>query len=76
MKHTKKSTKLPLLTFNVIINLHSYTTSASSPSAAISKAAYRYAQEMDMAVGLVQWKIKHGELKVEVKEEGTINQCQ
>jgi hypothetical protein len=74
MKHAKKSTKLPLLTFNVIINLRSYTTSASSSAAAVSKAAYRYAQEMDMAVGLVQWKIKHEELKAEVKEEVSNNQ--
>ena len=68
MKHAKDSTKPTLPTFTVTIAESLHTTSAYTPHAAISKAAYRYGKDSGITVGLVQWKIKNGELKVTVEE--------
>jgi len=68
MKHAKDTipSKSTLPIFTVNIGTSTYTTSAYTSHAAISKAAYRYGKENDMSVRIVQWKIKNGELKVEV----------
>jgi hypothetical protein len=68
MKHAKDYTKPILPTFTVTIADSSYTTSAYTSHAAISKVAYRYGRDNGIAVGLVQFKIKNGELRVTVEE--------
>jgi len=54
-------------TYQVIIDREPFSTTAKSPSAAISKCAFKYATIHRENVGLVQWKIKEGRLAVEVK---------
>ena len=55
-------------TFHVTINGDSFDTMASTPAAAVSKCAYKYAVRNGDQVALVQWKIRNGELRVKVKE--------
>ena len=54
--------------YQVTINGELYSTTAKSPSAAISKCAYRYATSHGENVGLVQWKIREGKIVVEVEK--------
>lgn len=54
--------------YEVTINSQILTTYATSDQTAISNAAYRYGLQTGDAVALVLWKIKNGELTVEVKK--------
>jgi len=65
----KTSPTKPSMTFySVTLDGESFDTAASNPQAAISKCAYKYGFRMGIQVALVQYKIKRGELGVEVKE--------
>jgi len=65
----KTSPTKPSQTFyHVTIDGEEFDTTASNPQAAISKCAYKYGFRMNMPVALVQYKIKHGELGIKVKE--------
>jgi hypothetical protein len=64
MKTRKKIT--PIFPFTISVAGSQYQTSASSESAAISKAAYRYAMDNGMDVRLVQWKIRNKEIEVKI----------
>jgi hypothetical protein len=52
----------------VTIEDEEYQTSAYTEEAALSNAAYRYADEVDEDVALVKWKIKHDKLYFNVEE--------
>jgi len=45
------------------------TTYAYNTSQAITNCSYRYAKEEEIAVGLVIWKIKNGDIGVVVIDE-------
>ena len=47
-----------------------YHTKAASEEKAMSNAAYRYAQDEDMNIGIVLWKMRNGELNYWIEEEG------
>jgi len=66
MKTSPSASKLTL--YHVTINGDSFDTLASTPAAAVSKCAYKYAVRNGDQVALVQWKIRNGELRVNVKE--------
>ena len=57
--------KLP---YSVTIEDTSYHTFAYTEEAALSNAAFRYAQENNMGVGLVMFRIKKGEIYSNVEE--------
>jgi len=54
--------------FVVSIEEEEFTTWASDEHAAMSNAAFRYAEEHDEGVALVMWKMKNDELYCEVNE--------
>lgn len=64
----KTSPSNPMLTYRVTINNDQFDTMASTPQAAVSKCAYKYAVRNGDQVALVQWRIRNGELRVKVKE--------
>ena len=45
-----------------------YHTSAASEEKAIGNVAWRYAQDMNMDVRMVMWKMKNGELNYWIRE--------
>jgi hypothetical protein len=65
-----KSTKpaRPKSPYSVTIEESTYNTFAYNPEGALSNAAYRYADQEDMEVKQVMWKIKHEELYSKVEE--------
>lgn len=67
MKTSPSASKSTL--YHVTINSDTFDTIASTPQAAISKCAYKYAVRNNDQVALVQWKIRNGELRVKVKSE-------
>jgi hypothetical protein len=58
----------PKIPYIVIIEESTYHTSAYNEEAALSNAAYRYAEENDEEVGLIMWKIKQDKLYSNVEE--------
>lgn len=62
---SKPKSKSGKFLFAVYIEGQEFQTYASNSQAAISKAAYRYAAQVGKGVGIIQWKIKQGELNVE-----------
>lgn len=70
LKSKSKSTSNPPKThYQVNIDGTIYSTHAHSESAAISNAAFHYAEDHNTEVGLVMWMINTtGELSVKVEE--------
>jgi hypothetical protein len=65
----KTSPTKPSMTFySVMICGEVFETTASGPRAAISRCAFKYGSRMNVPVALVQYRIKNGELPVEIKE--------
>jgi hypothetical protein len=58
----------PKYPYLVTIDGQEFHTSAHSPQAAISNAAYRYSEQEEEEVALVRWKIREGHLNCEVEE--------
>lgn len=58
----------PKTLYNVVIEDSEYPTWAYNMEGARSNAAFRFAQENDMDVKLVLWRIKKGELFCEINE--------
>lgn len=54
--------------YNVVINGYDYQTSALTSKAALSKASFRYANDVGEEVGLIQWKLREGKLSHDVVE--------
>jgi len=69
MRHFPTRTNKPSMSpFNVTIDGVKFTTTATTPEAAVSKGAYRYAAMKGLKVEHVQGGIKRGELWVGVTE--------
>jgi len=62
------STKPSMPIYRVTINGEEFDTTASSPQAAISKCAYKFAFRHGERVELVQYNIRNGKIRVHVKE--------
>ena len=55
--------------YRITIEDQVFDTWASDEQAAVSNAAFRYAEENDEEVGIVAWKIRTGEFYYDVEEE-------
>lgn len=64
----KESPNRPKLHYHVLIDDQPFDTWAYNEEGARSNAAYRYAQQEDEPVKLIMWKIKQGEINIEVEE--------